>query len=97
MPLPAKCPPPVLPPGSPTQAHFGTVVMQWGSGDHDAIERISSISVDHLRRFGVTLELAKEWLTFYQCEFNRNPFNPSVLGRVQLMWHIVNRLRWSET
>ncbi len=70
--------------------------MQWGTGDQAAIERMDTITVGHLRRYGVTLDLAQEWLTFYQCEFNRNPFNPSVLGRVQLMWYVVNRLRWPE-
>ena len=70
--------------------------MRWGSGDQAAIDRIETITVDHLIRHGVTLEIAKEWLTFYQCGFNRNPFNPSALGRAQLMWHVVNRLKWSE-
>jgi hypothetical protein len=70
--------------------------MQWGTHDQGAIDRIETITLDHLRRYGATLELMKEWLTFYQCEFSRNPFNPSVVGRVQLMWHIVHELNWRE-
>lgn len=58
--------------------------------------RIAPITVEELMAHGVTRGLMVEWLTFYQCECRREPMNPSVVGRVELLSRIVRRLHWPE-
>lgn len=96
MPLSPKCPPPGLPPGCPDTRYFGTQIVRWGTHDNEAIARIATITVEELIAHGVTRGLLLEWLTFYECEFRREPRNPSVVGRVELLTHIARRLHWPE-
>ena len=76
--------------------YFGTEIVRWGTHDRDALARIDTIKVEDLIAHGVTRGLMVEWLTFYECEFRREPLNPSVVGRVELLTHIVRRLHWPE-
>ena len=96
MPLTPKSPPPGLPPGCPDTRYFGTQIVCWGTHDEEAIARIATITVEELIAHGITRGLMVEWLTFYECEFRRKPLNPSVVGRVELLAHIVHHLRWPE-
>jgi hypothetical protein len=60
--------------------YFGTTIVRWGTHDRDALARIATITVEDLIAHGVTRGLMVEWLTFYECEFRREPLNPSVVS-----------------
>lgn len=74
-----------------SQAEFGQRVMQWGTGDDSARALIGRISREDLAAAGVTLEMARAWLRFYERVVDEDPGrqNPSARGRVDLMKHIV--------
>lgn len=71
-------------------------IVRWGTHDEDAVARIATISVEELVVQGVSRGLMAEWLTFYECEFRRQPLNPTDNARVELLTHIVRRLQWPE-
>ena len=71
-------------PGNMSLPEFGQV-MQWGSGDDAARDRIGSITREELQRHGVTLGIAEAWVRFYENELKRRRRNPSVRGRLELM------------
>lgn len=91
------------PPGRPdrplpqriSQAEFGQTVMQWGTGDDSARARIGTISRAELAAAGVTLEMARSWLRFYERVVADDSArrNPSARGRVELMRHVVELLQ----
>ena len=64
---------------------FGQKVMNWGSGDADALAQIPRLTRDRLIRDGVTRDIAEAWAKFYRNEVLRRPQNPSARGRAALM------------
>ena len=82
---------PDTPPGT-TRNEFGTRIMQWGTGDAAARQRIGSLTREELERGGVTREMAEQWRDFYRAEMRRNQANPSAAGRAELMQRAVELL-----
>ena len=78
-----------------TQAEFGERVMQWGTGDEAARARIGRIGGEIPAAAGVTLEMARAWLRFYERVVTEDPEgrNPSARGRVDPMRHIIEPLQ----
>lgn len=83
-------PPPT--PGGITLREFGQHVMQWGSGNAEARERLNTLTRAELIQAGLTQNLAVAWRDFYQHESARNPHNPSAAGRAELMQRAVDLL-----
>jgi hypothetical protein len=79
-------PNPPFPPGM-TRSHFGSRVMQWGTGYQAAVARKDTITLAWLVEHGVTLEMARAWRRFYEETFEANPENLSAKGRIELMSH----------
>jgi hypothetical protein len=66
--------------------------MQWGSGNQNALNRITTLTKEWLEQNGVTLEAAKAWRDFYLQVAKETPSNPSAAGRAQLMQKAVELL-----
>jgi hypothetical protein len=75
-----------------TNATFGHTVMKWGTGDAAARSRINTITVDELKRYGVSTAIVESWINFYQDVVARNPVNPSARGRIDLLQHALRLL-----
>jgi hypothetical protein len=76
-----------------TVAEFGSEVMQWGTGNEAARERIGELTREGLEEAGVTFDMAMQWAKFYANEALRNTTNPSAAGRADLMQHAADLLR----
>lgn len=85
-----RLPPPPYPEGFSGPGDFARKVLRFGSGDDAARERIKSVDAKELRESGFTTEMARTWLRFLQNEKRRNPNNPSVRGRIELMEHVLD-------
>jgi hypothetical protein len=59
--------------------------MQWGSGEDDALARVPQITGEYLLSIDLTLDMALEWVLFYEGAYERNPRNLSARGRIPLM------------
>ena len=70
--------------------------MRWGNGDAEARRRISSLTLQELREWKVTLDMAREWHNFYRSEVIRVPRNPSVRGRIDLMARAIELLEGND-
>lgn len=51
--------------------------MDWGTGYQPAVDRIKTITKEHLLKHKVSRDIAKEWRDFYANELKRNPHNES--------------------
>jgi hypothetical protein len=77
---------PPFPPGM-TRSHFGSRVMQWGTGYEPAVARKDTIALAWLVEHGVTLAMVRAWRRFYEETYAANPANSSAKGRAELMSH----------
>ncbi len=76
---------PPYPEGAKTLSDFGTHIMQWRTGYQAAVDRCDTITLPWLEGHRFTLQMASEWLPFYQAEFKAHPHNDSAKGRIILM------------
>ena len=81
-----------LPPGFNGTAEFGERI-GWGRGDQQARKRASEITLEEIESIGITPEIAEAWRRYYEAVLARNPANPSVRGRIELMTRIMELLR----
>ena len=81
-----------LPPGIDNTAEFGDRI-GWGTGDEAARKRADEITREEIESMGLTLQMATTWLRFYEEVLARNPKNPSVRGRIDLMSRIIKLLK----
>ena len=80
-----------LPPGmNPKQ--FGEV-LKWGGGSESARQRIATLTVDELRKAGITSQMADNWAAAYDAVARLKPNNPSAAGRADLMRQAARLLR----
>jgi len=79
-------PPPSLRDLQQRRPDMGTI-MDWGSGNNPgrALERIKTLTREHLEGKGVTAQEAKDWAEAYAREAKRTPHNPSAANRAKLM------------
>ena len=82
---------PSLPKGM-TLAEFRPAI-RWGNSDATARARSREITLAEIENIGMTLQIAEEWLIFYQYEILRRPENPSARGRVDLMKAIIRKIK----
>ena len=81
-----------LPPGIENTAQFGDLI-GWGRGNAQAHQRAEVITRQEIELIGITLQIAEAWLRYYEGALARNPGNPSVRGRIELMARIMELLR----
>lgn len=78
-------------PDGMTPAEFGQR-MKWGRGNDEALQRISTLTVEELHDIGLTAEQAMNWAMAYEAVRRLMPENPSAAGRAELMQHAARLL-----
>ena len=71
---------------------FGRFGMRWGTGEQAALVRIEELTRVYLISIDLTLEMAREWVVFYERALTRDPRNYSARGRIPLMRRAVELL-----
>lgn len=72
-------------------AEFGQK-MKWGRGSDEALQRISTLSVEDLHEIGLTIEQVINWAIAYEAVCCLMPQNPSATGRAALLRHAARLL-----
>ena len=68
-----------------TKQEFNELVMKWGSGDQDALDRAQTLTRADLEQGGVTPEIAAAWRNGYLATIAKDWGSPSAAGRTVLM------------
>jgi hypothetical protein len=75
-----------------SRSDFGRFGMQWGSGEEAALARIPELTREYLVSIDLTLDMAREWVVFYERAMVKDPRNFSARGRIPLMQRSVELL-----
>jgi hypothetical protein len=75
-----------------SRSDFGRFGMRWGTGEEAALARIPELTREYLISIDLTLDMAREWVEFYELALEKDPRNFSARGRIPLMQHSVELL-----